>query len=161
MPEVVVVMICGAFLLLFCCSTAESSCRGDCCAVVMAAHKCSASLWQRVAHFTLTASVFTVINQWRPGGCHFAPCGARLRLGSAPQTHSRPCWGDRAIHAHTRARTRTYTYMCTRIDMRTPAGLGHTHTHTQNYMLSIRQAVGAITETWQNTMKQAPLSEGK
>lgn len=111
------------FPFVVCCSTAESSCRGDCCAVVRAAHKCSASLWQPVAHFTLTASVFTVINQWWPGGCHFAPCGARLRLGSAPQTHSRPCWGNMATHAHTHVRAHTYRHAHTH-------WIG-THTHTQ------------------------------
>lgn len=77
-----------------------------------------ASLWQPVAHFTLTASVFTVINQWWPGGCHFAPCGARPRLGSAPQTHSRPWWGDRAAHTH--------MHMHSLIDARTPTGWAHT-----------------------------------
>ncbi len=138
-----------------CCSIAESSCRRACCAVVRAAHKRGASLWQPVAHFTLTASVFTVINQWWPGGCHFAPCGARPRLRSAPQTHSRP---GGATEQHTRRdlHMHTLTNTCT------PTIWAHTHTHThKNYMLSIRQAVGAITETWQNTMKQAPLSEGK
>lgn len=58
-------------------------------------------------------------------------------------------------HTHTRMYVHTLT------DMHTPTGLGHTRTHKKKYMLSIRQAVGAITETWQNTMKQAPLSEGK
>lgn len=107
-----------AFSFDVCCSTAESSCTGACCAVVRAAHKCSASLWQPVALFTLTASVFTVINQWWPAGCHFAPCGARLQLGSAPQTHSRPCWGKMAPHTH--------MYVQTLGDMHTPTGLGQT-----------------------------------
>lgn len=94
-----------ACVFVVCYSTAESSCRGACCAVVRAAHKCSVSLWQPVAHFTLTASVFTVINQRWPGGCHFTQCRARSRLGSAPQTHSQPRWGDRATHTHTYAHT--------------------------------------------------------
>lgn len=59
---------------------------------------------------------------------------------------------EQHTHTHTHAYAHTYRH-------------AHAHwmgTHTQkNYMLSIRQAVGAITETWQNTMKQAPLSEGK
>lgn len=108
-----------------CCSTADSSCRGACCAVVRAAHKRGASLWQPVAHFTLTASVFTVINQWWPGGCHFALCGARPRLGSAPQTHSRPWWGDRAAHTH--------AHMHTLIDTHTPTGWAHTRTQKKLY----------------------------
>lgn len=140
MSWVVAVMDCRVVSLLLVRSTAELSRGGaSCCAVVRAAHKLGAWLWQTFAHFTLTASVFTVINQWWPGGCHFAPCGARPRLGSAPQTHSRPWWGHRATHTRACALTRTH----------------------KNYMLSIRQTVGAITETWQNTMKQAPLSEGK
>lgn len=58
--------------------------------------------------------------------------------------------------AHTRASMHTLT------DTHAHSGWAHTRTHTKkNYMLSIRQAVGAITETWQNTMKQASLSEGK
>lgn len=53
----------------------------------------------------------------------------------------------------------THMHMHTFTDTHTPTGW--VHAHTKNYMLSIRQAVGAITETWQNTMKQALLSEGK
>lgn len=105
-----------------------SGCGEDCCAVVRATHKCGASLWQPVAHFTLTASVFTVINQWWPGGCHFALCGARLQLGSAPQNHSRPWWGDRATHTHTHTYRPTWTY--THVLQRAYA---HTDTHTKLY----------------------------
>lgn len=123
--------LCG-FPFVVCCSTAESSCRGDCCAVVRAAHTCSASLWQPVAHFTLTASVFTVINQWWPGGCHFAPCGARLRLGSAPQTHSRPCWGNIATHTH--------ACMCTHLQTCAHPLDWDTHAHTQKKLYAQHKA---------------------
>lgn len=89
--------------------TVESNCKAACCAVVRTAHKSGTALWQPVSHFTLTASVFTVINQWWPGGCHFTPCAARPQLGSAPQTHSRSWWGETqahtCMHMHTPART--------------------------------------------------------
>lgn len=102
---------------IVCCITAVLGCRTAYCAVVRAEHNSGASLWQTVSHFTLTASVFTVINQWWLGGCHFT-------LWSSPAawfcpTNSQPALvgGYRNTHTHTDMHMHTLTDM-------------HAHTHT-------------------------------